>query len=68
MQPDVCEDVSDTMDDLRKRFGPKIICLGPHRDLPGGYLGGKIAFGHIPDNEDFANVPIADGDTHFCTM
>ena len=30
-----------------------VIHLGPRPNIPGGYTGAKIAFGRIPDAEDF---------------
>lgn len=62
------ENVSNMMDDLRSRFGGKALSLGQHEKVPGGYVGGKIAFGRIPEVEDFEDVPGNDGDTHFCTF
>ena len=62
------ENVSDVMDNLRARFGGKALSLGTHEDVPGGYVGGKIAFGRIPEAEDFENPTGADGDTHFATF
>ena len=62
------ENVSDVMDNLRARFGGKALSLGTHEDVPGGYVGGKIAFGRIPEAEDFENPTGADDDTHFATF
>jgi DNA polymerase-4 len=62
------ESVSNMMDDLRSRFGGKALSLGKHDQVPGGYIGGKIAFGRIPEAEDFENIPSSDGDTHFCSF
>jgi IS30 family transposase len=31
-------------------------------------VGGKIAFGRIPEADDFEEATGADGDTHFCTF
>ena len=62
------ENVSNMMDDLRSRFGGKALSLGQHDKVPGGYVGGKIAFGRIPEAEDFEDAPSADGDTHFCSF
>lgn len=47
------EAASDTMDALRERFGAKALTLGPVDQMPGGYVGGKIAFNRIPDMRDF---------------
>lgn len=62
------ENVSNMMDDLRSRFGGKALSLGQHEQVPGGYIGGKIAFGRIPDAEDFDDAPSEDADTHFCSF
>jgi DNA polymerase-4 len=61
------ERISDLMDALRKSHGPTAISLGPHQEIPGGYLGAKIAFGRIPDVADFDTAPVQDEKTHFCT-
>ena len=45
--------VMDAMDGLNKKHGKAIIHVGSRSDLPGGYAGGKIAFGRVPDEEDF---------------
>ena len=62
------EKVSETMDQMRARFGGKALSLGVHDAVPGGYVGGKIAFGRIPEAEDFEDAIGEDGDTHFCTF
>lgn len=62
------EIVSKTIDDLRSRFGGKALSLGQHETMPGGYVGGKIAFGRIPEADDFEKATGVDGDTHFCTF
>jgi len=62
------ETVSDMMDKLRSTHGPEVISLGAQDEIPGGYLGAKIAFGRIPDAADFGKAPVADEDTHFCTV
>ena len=62
------EAVSDLVDGLRARLGPQALSLGIPGEVPGGYLGGKIAFGRIPDEEDFSGPPVADADTHFVTV
>ena len=61
------ERISDLMDALRADHGPAAISLGPHEEIPGGYLGAKIAFGRIPDADDFGAAPVRDEDTHFCS-
>ncbi|MEL6243006.1 MAG: hypothetical protein AAFW64_10535 [Pseudomonadota bacterium] len=62
------EKVSDMMDQMRARFGGKALSLGVHHAVPGGYVGGKIAFGCIPEAEDFEGAMGDDSDTHFCTF
>lgn len=61
------ENVSTVMDQLRMRFGGKALSLGLHDKIPGGYVGGKIAFGRIPEVDDFDEDPCTDGTTHFCS-
>ncbi|WOC17345.1 Y-family DNA polymerase [Pseudochrobactrum sp. MP213Fo] len=46
------EQVSDTLDRVRKQFGADALSLGPS-NAPGSYIGGKIAFGRIPDLDDY---------------
>ncbi len=60
--------LSDALDELRARHGPNAASIGPRVDLPGGYLGAKIAFGRIPDLADFSDAFTKDSDTHFCTV
>jgi len=62
------EDVSDVLDELREVHGPEVISLGPHSEVPGGYLGAKIAFARIPDIADFGKAQVADDATHFCSF
>lgn len=62
------EDISDVLDKLRAVHGPEAISLGPLSDVPGGYLGAKIAFGRIPDAADFGKAQVADEATHFCSV
>lgn len=45
--------ISNTLDGINKRYGSAVVSLGPRVELPGGYAGAKIAFGRIPDLEDF---------------
>lgn len=61
------ERMSDTMDQLRTIHGPSAISLGVREDIPGGYLGAKIAFGRIPDLADFSENQTVDAETHFST-
>lgn len=60
------EGISDLMDQLRLKYGPNALSLGPVDEAPGGYLGAKIAFGRIPDAADFNEAPVDDAATHFC--
>lgn len=46
------ERVSDMLDKVRTRHGSKALNLGPVNG-PGNYIGSKIAFGRIPEAEDF---------------
>lgn len=59
------EKVSDLMDQLRASHGSKAMSLGPQDDMPGGYIGAKIAFGRIPDLADFNEAQVPDEATHF---
>jgi DNA polymerase-4 len=59
------EKLSDLMDSIRKAHGAKALSLGPQEEMPGGYVGAKIAFGRIPDEEDFSEAPGDDGATRF---
>jgi len=45
--------ITDTMDTLNARYGGGVISLGLRQELPGGYAGGKIAFGRVPDLSEF---------------
>lgn len=62
------EKLSDMMDKMRAKLGPQAVSLGPRSNIPGGYVGAKIAFGRIPDIEDFGEAPVADEDTHFASF
>jgi len=41
------------MDDLNAKHGKAVLHVGARAKLPGGFAGGKIAFGRVPDKEDF---------------
>lgn len=41
------------MDGLNQKHGRAVVHVGSRADLPGGFAGGKIAFGRVPDKEDF---------------
>ena len=45
--------LTDVMDSFNRKQGAALIHLGPRAKLPGGYAGAKIAFGRVPDKEDF---------------
>ena len=44
--------ISAALDAINGRAGCTVIGYGSRGD-PGGYVGAKIAYGHIPDLEDF---------------
>jgi DNA polymerase-4 len=46
--------LADVGDRLSARYGRDILTLGLQHQPPGGYAGGKIAFGRIPDLADFS--------------
>lgn len=41
------------MDGLNAKHGKAVLHVGARTQLPGGFAGGKIAFGRVPDKEDF---------------
>lgn len=45
--------IMETMDGLNKKHGQAVLHVGSRADLPGGFAGGKIAFGRVPTSEDF---------------
>ncbi len=45
--------ISNTLDGINKRYGRALVSIGSSTAPPGGYAGAKIAFGRIPDPEDF---------------
>jgi len=57
--------LSETIDHLRAIHGPSAASFGPKIDIPGGYLGAKIAFGRIPALQDFGEAQTIDEATHF---
>ena len=61
------EKLSEALDELRAAHGPNAASIGMPVEVPGGYLGAKIAFGRIPDDEDFSENPTEDHATHYCT-
>src|SRR5262249_42664742 len=48
-----CEALTNTIDLLNRKFGKRVLTLGPWTPPPGGYAGGKIAYNRIPSAEDF---------------
>jgi DNA polymerase-4 len=48
------EKLAEIGDQLSARYGRDVLTLGLHKQPPGGYAGGKIAFGRIPDLADFS--------------
>ena len=53
------ERVADLCDRMHAARGPRFLSLGPRPiEPPGGYAGAKIAFGRIPDMEDFEVTPL----------
>ncbi|MEM8617897.1 MAG: type VI secretion protein ImpB, partial [Pseudomonadota bacterium] len=53
------EALTEVMDQLNARHGACLVSLGPRHEPPGGYAGAKIAFGRVPDLNDFALTPEA---------
>jgi len=47
------EKLTDVMDSFNRKEKRAVIHLGPRPKIPGGYAGAKIAFGRVPDAEDF---------------
>lgn len=45
--------VMRSMDGLNQKYGRAVVHIGSRKNLPGGYAGGKIAFGRVPTAEDF---------------
>ena len=44
------------MDALNARHGTCVVSLGTHNEPPGGYAGAKIAFGRVPELNEFDMV------------
>ncbi|MDC0886798.1 type VI secretion protein ImpB [Altererythrobacter sp.] len=59
------ENLSRVLDELRSKHGPSTVSYGPKVEIPGGYLGAKIAFGRIPDLQDFSEAQSLDEATHY---
>ena len=47
------EEIGAIVDGLNSHYARTCISLGTYIELPGGYAGSKIAFGRIPDAQDF---------------
>ena len=47
------ESLSLLSDTLNQHYTRTVLSVGPHIEPPGGYTGGKIAFGRIPEKADF---------------
>lgn len=45
--------IMTAMDGLNAKHGKALVTMGPRTNLPGGFAGGKIAFGRVPEAEDF---------------
>jgi len=45
--------LTDVMDAFNRKENKAVIHLGRRYKIPGGYAGAKIAFGRVPDKEDF---------------
>jgi DNA polymerase-4 len=48
-----CETLTNTIDGLNRKFGKRVVTIGPWTPPPGDYAGGKIAYNRIPSAEDF---------------
>ena len=47
------EILTNAVDGLNRKFGKRVVTLGPWTPPPGGYAGGKISYNRIPSAEDF---------------
>lgn len=47
------ERTTNAIDYLNRKFGKRVVTIGPWTPPPGGYAGGKIAYTRIPSSEDF---------------
>jgi len=47
------ERITFSIDALNRKFGKRVVSVGPWTPPPGGYAGGKIAYTRIPSAEDF---------------
>lgn len=47
------EVLTNAIDHLNRKFGKRVVTIGPWVPPPGGYAGGKISYTRIPSAEDF---------------
>ncbi len=47
------ERLTFAIDNLNRKFGKRVLSVGPWSPPPGGYAGGKISYTRIPSAEDF---------------
>ena len=47
------ERITFSIDTLNRKFGKRVLSVGPWTPPPGGYAGGKISYTRIPSAEDF---------------
>ncbi|NOX95812.1 MAG: type VI secretion protein ImpB [Alphaproteobacteria bacterium] len=47
------ERITSATDFLNRKFGKRVISIGPWTPPPGGYAGAKISYTRIPSSEDF---------------
>ena len=48
-----CEQATDAIDKLNRKYGRTLVSVGLWVPPPGGYAGGKISYTRIPRAEDF---------------
>ncbi len=53
VKQDNFDKIMGVIDGLNMKHGRAVIHVGTRAKLPGGYAGAKIAFGRVPDKEDF---------------
>jgi DNA polymerase-4 len=47
------ETITSVIDGLNRKFGKRVVTIGPWTPPPGGHAGGKISYTRIPSAEDF---------------
>jgi DNA polymerase-4 len=47
------ETITNIIDGLNRKFGKRVVTIGPLTPPPGGFAGGKISYTRIPEAEDF---------------